>query len=118
MSRRAIVLDANILIGAVLGRRVRQLLLDHAARVSFFAPDVAFDEARRHLPALLAKRGIAPAPVMATLDALQAVVRPLQAEVYSQSSLREPAHECDGFRLPAPSRRKRLPQTVPIPFTG
>jgi len=42
MNGKAIVLDANILIRAVLGQRVRQLLLEHAPNVKFFAPDVAY----------------------------------------------------------------------------
>ena len=37
MSNRAIVLDANILIRAVLGKRVRELLIEYAAAVKFFA---------------------------------------------------------------------------------
>ncbi|PYM05594.1 MAG: hypothetical protein DMF15_15420 [Verrucomicrobia bacterium] len=47
-----IVLDANILIRAVLGRRVRQLIDTYAGQgVRFFAPDVAFDDARNtYLP--------------------------------------------------------------------
>ena len=36
MSNRAIVLDANILIRAVLGKRVRELILENAATVKFF----------------------------------------------------------------------------------
>ena len=46
MSNAAIVLDANILIRAVLGQRVRELILAHAATVKFFAPDVAYADAR------------------------------------------------------------------------
>jgi hypothetical protein len=53
-----IVLDANILIRAVLGRRVRQLIDTYAGQgVRFFAPDVAFDDAEKYLPPLLKKRG-------------------------------------------------------------
>ncbi|NBX63266.1 MAG: nucleotide-binding protein, partial [Betaproteobacteria bacterium] len=33
MSDRAIVLDANILIRAVLGKRVRELIVDNTERV-------------------------------------------------------------------------------------
>ena len=47
--------DANILIRAVLGRRVRQIITTHAEHVSFFAPAVANDEASAYLPTLLAK---------------------------------------------------------------
>ena len=68
MTQRAIVLDANILIRAVLGQRVRQLIVDHAANVSFFAPDGAYAEAREHLPAILQRRGVGDAAVLATLD--------------------------------------------------
>jgi hypothetical protein len=42
MSTKAIVLDANILIRAVLGKRVRELILGNAEGVQFFAPDVAY----------------------------------------------------------------------------
>jgi predicted nucleic acid-binding protein len=39
MERRALVLDANILIRAVLGQRVRRILEAHAADISFFVPE-------------------------------------------------------------------------------
>jgi predicted nucleic acid-binding protein len=46
-----IVLDANILIRAVMGRRVRQLLEEYASReVRFYAPDVAYSDAEKYLP--------------------------------------------------------------------
>jgi PIN domain len=77
MSQKAIVLDANILIRAVLGKRVRELIFEHAATVQFFAPDVAYADARKYLPALLAKRGVKSAAAMAVLDSLESIVRPL-----------------------------------------
>jgi predicted nucleic acid-binding protein len=44
-----IVLDANILIRAVLGKRVRELIDTYAAQgVRFFAPDVAFADAEKY----------------------------------------------------------------------
>lgn len=88
MTQRAIVLDANILIRAVLGQRARQLILDHVAEVSFFAPDVAFADAHEYLPPLLEKRGISVAPAMAVLKALADVVRPMGAEFYQQQESR------------------------------
>jgi len=78
-----IVLDANILIRAVLGRRVRQIIdtyASHGAR--FFAPDVAFDDARKYLPPLLKKRGLPHADVPASLKYLQIVVEPVTHELY------------------------------------
>jgi len=41
---RQLVPDANILIRAVLGHRVRQIITTHADHVSFFAPAVAYDD--------------------------------------------------------------------------
>jgi predicted nucleic acid-binding protein len=68
MAFRTIVLDANVLIRAVLGSRVPELLAAHAERVNFLAPDTAFDEAREHLPAVLAKRGKPVEAVQAALE--------------------------------------------------
>ena len=49
-----LVLDANILIRAILGKRVRHLLENYAAQgVRLCAPDVAFADAEKYLPALL-----------------------------------------------------------------
>jgi predicted nucleic acid-binding protein len=83
MNGKAIVLDANILIRAVLGQRVRQLLLEHAPNVKFFAPDVAYADARKYLPALLEKRGVNSAVALTVLDTLESVVRPLEFDLYA-----------------------------------
>lgn len=82
MSGKAIVLDANILIRAVLGKRVRELIFDNAATVKFFAPDVAYAEARKYLPALLKKRGVDASAAMLVLDRLEGVVQPIDVELY------------------------------------
>lgn len=83
MSNKAIVLDANILIRAVLGKRVRELIVEHAATVKFFAPDVAYADARKYLPALLEKRGVNSAAAMTVLDTLEAFVQPIEFELYA-----------------------------------
>ncbi len=82
MSGKAIVLDANILIRAVLGKRVRELIFDKATKVKFFAPDVAYADARRYLPALLKKRGVDPSAATAVLNRLESVVQSIDAEQY------------------------------------
>jgi predicted nucleic acid-binding protein len=79
-----IVLDANILIRAVLGRRVLQLVEVYAAQgIRFFAPDVAFIDALKYLPLLLKKRGISDADVAATLDYLENFIEPVGQELYA-----------------------------------
>jgi predicted nucleic acid-binding protein len=82
MSDRAIVLDANILIRAVLGKRVRELIVDNTERVQFFSPDVAYADARKYLPALLEKRSVNSASAVTVLDALESIVLPLELGVY------------------------------------
>ena len=78
-----IVLDANILIRAVLGKRVRQLLETYGARgVRFHAPDIAFADAERHLPGLLSKRGKSVSDVPAALAYLQTLIDPVSQEAY------------------------------------
>ena len=83
MSKKSIVLDANILIRAVLGKRVRELTAENAETVQFFAPDVAYVDARKYLPALLEKRGVNSKSAMTVLDALESIVRPLELGVYA-----------------------------------
>jgi hypothetical protein len=84
MSDRAIVLGANILIRAVMGKRVRELIVDNTERVQFFSPDVAYADARKYLPALLEKRGVNSASAMEVLDALESIVLPLELGVYQR----------------------------------
>jgi predicted nucleic acid-binding protein len=79
-----IVLDANILIRGVLGRRVRQLIDTYAGQgVRFFAPDVAFDDAEKYLPPLLKKRGKPHDDVSATLEYLRNIIEPVTPELYA-----------------------------------
>ena len=78
-----IVLDANILIRAVLGRRVRQILEAYAARgVHFYTPDVAFDDACKYLPPLLKKRGKPDTDLAASIQYLQRLIVPIDRELY------------------------------------
>jgi predicted nucleic acid-binding protein len=85
MSNKAIVLDANILIWAVLGTRVRELVMVHAHAVQCFAPDVVYTDARKYLPALLEKRGVAPELAIAVLDSLVPLIPIVDAEIYGDT---------------------------------
>jgi predicted nucleic acid-binding protein len=79
-----IVLDANILIRAILGRAVRQLLDRYAAQgLRFFAPDVAFDDAQKYLPSLLHKRGKPEVDVAGSLAYLRTIIEPVDRGLYS-----------------------------------
>jgi predicted nucleic acid-binding protein len=78
-----LVLDANILIRAVLGKRVMQLLVRYGATVQFFAPEYAFEEAREHLPAILTRRGIPVAEGLAVMESLSQIVQQVSSDTYS-----------------------------------
>lgn len=78
-----LVLDANILIRAVLGVRVLDLLRMYAGRVDFFAPDTAFAEAREWLPDILRKRGVPVAEPLELLTRLGDIVECVDVEIYA-----------------------------------
>jgi predicted nucleic acid-binding protein len=84
MNPRTIVLDANVLMRAVLGRRVAGLLETFAVQVTFLAPEVAFDDVREHLATVLAKRGELAAlqPALDKLTALHGVVQSVDPTEY------------------------------------
>jgi predicted nucleic acid-binding protein len=79
-----LVLDANILIRAVLGSRVLFLLRKYVEQVEFLAPDTAFQEARERLPQILERRKVPVAPALATLDLVGGLVQTVEIETYSQ----------------------------------
>ncbi len=83
MRNRALVLDANILVRAVLGHRVRDIIGAHAKNSSFFVPTPAYSDAEEHLPVLISKRGGDPEKALAVLKALAAVVDLVRPDVYN-----------------------------------
>jgi predicted nucleic acid-binding protein len=83
---KAIVLDANILIRAVPGRRVLALLERYADRVRFLTTDEALIDARAYVPEILTKRGFpaqASAVYAETLDLLPLRVTLMPSEAYA-----------------------------------
>lgn len=59
MQGRRLILDANILIRAVLGRRVRELIARYCDDVAFYVAEANYEEAMRYLAELAPARGIA-----------------------------------------------------------
>jgi predicted nucleic acid-binding protein len=78
-----LVLDANILMRAVLGKQARALLAKYGERVEFVAPDFAFDEALKRLPQVIEGRKLTTAPFMAYFDSLANIVQTVDLEAYS-----------------------------------
>ena len=77
-----LVLDANILVRAVLGKRVRGLLARYGRRVEFFVPDAVFEEACEVLPPILEVRQIPVEPAVDYLYSLLDVIRIVAAPTY------------------------------------
>jgi len=71
MPGKALVVDANILVRAVLGKRVRDVIETYCEEVSFFIPEAAYAEAEEHLPRLAIKRGGDPETALAFLPRLK-----------------------------------------------
>ena len=84
MPGKALVVDANILVRAVLGKRVRAVIEKYAGLVSFFVPEEAYAEAEEHLPALVIRHGGDPGKALAFLRSLAHVVELIGSEVYSE----------------------------------
>jgi hypothetical protein len=64
MSSRILVLDANILIRAVLGNKVRDLLIKHSGVVDFITPDICMADAQKYIPILFEKRALPIEPAL------------------------------------------------------
>ncbi|HEX3748816.1 MAG TPA: PIN domain-containing protein [Bryobacteraceae bacterium] len=82
MPGKALVIDANILVRAVLGRRVREIIERYAEQALFFVPAAAYFEAEEHVPALVVRRGGDPAEAVAFLGSLRGLVELIGSEVY------------------------------------
>ena len=84
MAERSLVLDANILIRGVLGKRVGGLIERYATEVGLVAPDTAFIEVEEHLPRLCAKAGLPLERATAVYEHLGALVQELPQPVYGK----------------------------------
>jgi predicted nucleic acid-binding protein len=82
--RKLIVLDANILIRAVLGERVPNLLEKYSPICSFVKPATCYDELNHHLPKILQKRNLLLEPFSDAIAKLTKVAIPLSQEIYSE----------------------------------
>ena len=82
MNGRSLVLDANILIRAVFGRRVREILVFYEEVASFCSPDVCFHDARKYIPDLSERRGFDPAVGLSVLEEIGRMVEPVDRSLY------------------------------------
>ena len=82
MPHKRLVIDANILIRAVFGQRVRELMVQSSEHVAFYMAEPNFDEACHDIARLASQRGINEAIWQAALDtAMTAIQLVGQAEL-------------------------------------
>jgi predicted nucleic acid-binding protein len=82
MPGKALVVDANILVRAVLGRRARGVLEAYCGTVTFWVPESAYAEAEENLPTLVIRRGGDPEKALTLLHSLRGLMEPIGIDVY------------------------------------
>jgi predicted nucleic acid-binding protein len=82
MFSKVIVLDANIIIRAILGNKVRTLITDNLERVDFFTPEVCIADAHKYLPLLFEKRTISVEPALMLLNNLTPLLHIVDELIY------------------------------------
>lgn len=78
-----LVLDANILLRAVFGVRVLQVIKRYKEDVLFCVPDLCFVEARKHALPIALRRGMHPARGLGILDDLEQALEIVDHTLYA-----------------------------------
>ena len=69
---------------AAFGVRVRALLETYEEEVSFYSPDVCFDDARKYIPEIAKRRRIDPALGLSVLDQVSDIVQSVDRSLYEE----------------------------------
>lgn len=78
------MVDANILIRAVLGTRVRAVLELYGERATFIVPESAYLESIEHLAALVVRRGGDAGKALSLFQALSGLFELIGPDVYGE----------------------------------
>jgi predicted nucleic acid-binding protein len=87
VASKRLVLDANILIRAVLGVRVRSLIELYCERIAFFVAEAGFAEAENYLAEIAAARGIAEVMWRETLARVMDAVQTIAPDALEHSEV-------------------------------
>ena len=82
--RNGLVLDANILLRAVFGRRVREILEKYEDEARFYTPDVCFEDAQRYIPVISKNRGFDVDLGLSVLDQVGRIVEQVDRSLYEE----------------------------------
>ena len=81
---KGLVLDANILIRAAFGVRVRELLEKYEDAAKFYAPDKCFDDAQKYVGILSKQRDLDLDLALSVLDQIGGVVERVDRSLYEE----------------------------------
>jgi predicted nucleic acid-binding protein len=81
---KRLVLDANILLRAVFGVRVRTLLETYEDSARFFTPDICFEDAEKYLGVISAARDLDLEAGRRVLSALAGLVEIVDRSLYEE----------------------------------
>lgn len=84
MSSLCLVLDANIIIRAVLGNKVRNYLINNNEHVDFFTPDVCIEDAKKYLPIIFEKRNLSPTISLEVLSHIKNFLHIIDHDIYQE----------------------------------
>jgi predicted nucleic acid-binding protein len=84
VSEKRVVLDANILLRGVLGHRVLGLRDSYEGIVAFYSPDICFEEARKHIPAIALHRNADPTGGLTLLERIAGTVEMVDRSLYEE----------------------------------
>jgi predicted nucleic acid-binding protein len=82
--RKGLGLDANILLRAVFGRRVREILETYEDQARFYTPDVCFQDAAQYIPVISNLRGLDIDLGLSVLDRIGRVVEQVDRSLYEE----------------------------------
>ena len=86
MTDRTLVLDSNILIRAILGKKVKNLIMTNHQNISFFTPDVCISDAKKYLPILLEKRNLPHDEALKSLIKINSIIEIVEEGIYKEYS--------------------------------
>jgi predicted nucleic acid-binding protein len=80
--RRGLVVDANILLRAVFGSRVRVILRKYEDQARFCAPDRCFREAEKYVPIISKHKAVDPQLGLSALHQMARLVEQVDRSLY------------------------------------
>lgn len=79
-----LVLDANIVIRAVLGNKVRNFLIEHNEKVDFLTPESCIGEVEEHLPTIFENKGLLGDASLEVLNRVKPLFQTISSDIYQE----------------------------------